>query len=1191
LNKFKTITWIGLVFSFLTIAQGQTTLTWTGGDGNWATAANWDSGTVPGVNDNVIFGDGFYTVTINSDTEIGTVTFSAASGKQILNIEGKKLTLNGEMSLNNLGKLDLQSGTEMGGSGFITNNGYMSSITTTFNLSVTNNDTLLLQGINSFNNSLTTTENSFIEIRSYYTAELALTSDFTNNGLIKFNSTRQYYSSKLSLSSGTFTNSATGEILFTGVYNHTHEIAAPFNNDGALNLEQSLKLSMTGASHINSGTINIQHITSGFNTLGKTFSVYLTDAGTSFTNNGTITADSSAIFYINNGVYNESSTLNMDEDAKLQTYQTDMKVGYAFTNNALIDIDDGSLEINGDFTNNSQLEFSNVTVLGSAALTNNDNIDAITSTFNIAVTNNDSLELQGINSFNNPFTTSENSFIEIRSYYTAELALASDFTNNGLIKFNSTRQYYSSKLSLSSGTFTNSATGEILFTGVYNHTHEIAAPFNNDGALNLEQSLKLSMTGASHINSGTINIQHITSGFNTLGKTFSVYLTDAGTSFTNNGTITADSSAIFYINNGVYNESSTLNMDEDAKLQTYQTDMKVGYAFTNNALIDIDDGSLEINGDFTNNSQLEFSNVTVLGSAALTNNDNIDAITSTFNIAVTNNDSLELQGINSFNNPFTTSENSFIEIRSYYTAELALASDFTNNGLIKFNSTRQYYSSRLSLSSGTFTNSATGEILFAGVYNHTHEIAAPVQNNGLFTLNKSAKIINVNDSHINDGRIFLDGGTFIVTGQSFENKTNAEIGGNGTLDVQNISFVNNGNLNAGNAPGMFYIKNDLPMAISSILGFELAGPIQGNFYNSFIVNNLAKLNGSITIELTDGYVPNTGEEFILAEFASKENSFLVKNGLDINTWKEFELIYEETQLKLITKDKAGQASPYAHKDYATVLAGKEIQIDVLYNDTDPENETLNLISVGPARHGIVSIQDGKARYISEEGYGGEDQFIYTVENVSGSRTSGLVNIQTNPSAPIMPVLAAPADSSVAIGFDAKLYWYNTADVDSYEVEISTSILFNTGDEIIYKGVVDTFVTLNLFEENTFHWRVRSENAAGHSKWTASWSFTSDSTLTALEDRRIQPHKYRLYQNYPNPFNPSTTIKYDLAKSGAVTLTLFNILGKRVAELVNENKTAGEYSYNLNLSGYSSGVYYYRIKAEGYSEVRRLLLLK
>ena len=85
--------------------------------------------------------------------------------------------------------------------------------------------------------------------------------------------------------------------------------------------------------------------------------------------------------------------------------------------------------------------------------------------------------------------------------------------------------------------------------------------------------------------------------------------------------------------------------------------------------------------------------------------------------------------------------------------------------------------------------------------------------------------------------------------------------------------------------------------------------------------------------------------------------------------------------------------------------------------------------------------------------------------------------------------------------------------------------------------------------------------------------------------------YDLYQNYPNPFNPVTRISYSIPKQGLVSLKIYDILGREVKELVNEIKSQGSYSVDFNASGLPSGVYLYRIKSEGFTETKRMLLIK
>ncbi len=85
--------------------------------------------------------------------------------------------------------------------------------------------------------------------------------------------------------------------------------------------------------------------------------------------------------------------------------------------------------------------------------------------------------------------------------------------------------------------------------------------------------------------------------------------------------------------------------------------------------------------------------------------------------------------------------------------------------------------------------------------------------------------------------------------------------------------------------------------------------------------------------------------------------------------------------------------------------------------------------------------------------------------------------------------------------------------------------------------------------------------------------------------------FSLSQNYPNPFNPSTNISFSLAHPSFITLKVYDVLGKEVASLIDEEKSPGTYDINFNAQNLSSGVYYYRIKAGSFSETRKMILMK
>ena len=88
-----------------------------------------------------------------------------------------------------------------------------------------------------------------------------------------------------------------------------------------------------------------------------------------------------------------------------------------------------------------------------------------------------------------------------------------------------------------------------------------------------------------------------------------------------------------------------------------------------------------------------------------------------------------------------------------------------------------------------------------------------------------------------------------------------------------------------------------------------------------------------------------------------------------------------------------------------------------------------------------------------------------------------------------------------------------------------------------------------------------------------------------------PNQYALNQNYPNPFNPSTVITYSIPVSSNVTLKVYDILGRLITTLVNENQQAGSYSVNFNARDLSNGIYFYKIQSGNFVAVNKMLLLK
>ncbi|HEX7357423.1 MAG TPA: T9SS type A sorting domain-containing protein [Ignavibacteriaceae bacterium] len=167
------------------------------------------------------------------------------------------------------------------------------------------------------------------------------------------------------------------------------------------------------------------------------------------------------------------------------------------------------------------------------------------------------------------------------------------------------------------------------------------------------------------------------------------------------------------------------------------------------------------------------------------------------------------------------------------------------------------------------------------------------------------------------------------------------------------------------------------------------------------------------------------------------------------------------------------------------------------------------------------------------------------------------------------------------------------DIISYQNKLIASVAFNS-IMISY----DDGNNWNSFDEGIMtDWTFSGLVIKGSYIWALRDFFGNAyirplSDITEVENENIDSaNSFILNQNYPNPFNPTTKISYLLSESGNVTLKIYDVLGNEVATLVDEEKPAGEYQVEFDASGFSSGVYYYRLQTESYIETKKMILLK
>jgi hypothetical protein len=133
------------------------------------------------------------------------------------------------------------------------------------------------------------------------------------------------------------------------------------------------------------------------------------------------------------------------------------------------------------------------------------------------------------------------------------------------------------------------------------------------------------------------------------------------------------------------------------------------------------------------------------------------------------------------------------------------------------------------------------------------------------------------------------------------------------------------------------------------------------------------------------------------------------------------------------------------------------------------------------------------------------------------------------------------------------------------------------------------ITTPKFVGGFFWWYWRQDCVPYTTK--SLWKTLNTCVEGTYSNAPVTAEKTFRLSNYPNPFNPSTNVSFYLPKAGNVTLKIYDLLGREVATLVDDNLNAGSYSVEWNAANYSSGIYLYKLKSADFSETKKMLLVK
>ena len=215
--------------------------------------------------------------------------------------------------------------------------------------------------------------------------------------------------------------------------------------------------------------------------------------------------------------------------------------------------------------------------------------------------------------------------------------------------------------------------------------------------------------------------------------------------------------------------------------------------------------------------------------------------------------------------------------------------------------------------------------------------------------------------------------------------------------------------------------------------------------------------------------------------------------------------------------------------------------------------------------------------------------------IASSDTFFFITPPTDNLAPFPFALVNPPDGyTLSIIETVHFQWHKPVDPNSdtltYALNITGSSLDTTFTEI-----TDTSFSLYgatiLEEGHTYNWTVTASDSQFTTSSSDIWSFVTTGVVGIADNISHLPVQSMLFQNYPNPFNPLTTMEFSIPHSGFVTLTIYNLLGEEVTNLVSENLPAGKYKYDWDAGDLASGVYLYRLEIAGFLQSRKLILLK
>ena len=269
----------------------------------------------------------------------------------------------------------------------------------------------------------------------------------------------------------------------------------------------------------------------------------------------------------------------------------------------------------------------------------------------------------------------------------------------------------------------------------------------------------------------------------------------------------------------------------------------------------------------------------------------------------------------------------------------------------------------------------------------------------------------------------------------------------------------------------------------------------------------------------------------------------------------------------------------------------------IYKSLDYGNTWTEVNSGIPAEARITSIVAGRDAIFA----GSASNGIFKTTNGGANWTeinSGLINAQICQLTVMdTKLLAVTLNGVFESDNDGKSWAADTFSIQNINcfAVVNDQLLAGTDDNGIYLSSNNGLTWTSLSSGIPGNTRVWSLSVSSYDIFAGTdkgvWRLPLSEIITTVKNKTELSKNFTLEQNYPNPFNPTTVIRYQLPENGRVTLKIYDLLGREINTLVNEEKIPGNYTVQFDGSKLSSGVYFYQIQTEKFRSVKKMLLIK